>query len=156
MRRVQPIICRNWPDERWKLFGSWSCFHASSTNLIAGSTTSCFHCKRNFFFSEGSVQSEGNVDHCGIVRMLNPRARFLAALIQVSSVEANALTTMLATGCVGDSVNIRARDNPMYINKVLLGSIKFTHCQLTRKIIQLSHFPDLKTHAKLQITSKTH
>ena len=109
MRRVQPMICRNWPDEWWRLFDSWSCFHASSTNLIAGSTTSCFHCKRNFFFSEGSVQSEGNVDHCGIVRMLNPRARFLAALIQVSSVEANALTTILATGFVGGSVNIRAR-----------------------------------------------
>ena len=41
--------------------------------------------------------------------MLNPRARFLAALIQVSSVEANALTTILATGFVGGRVNIRAR-----------------------------------------------
>ena len=55
------------------------------------------------------MQSEGNVDHCGIVRMLSPRARFLAALLQVSSVEANALTTMLATGFAGGSVNIRAR-----------------------------------------------
>lgn len=32
----------------------------------------------------------------------------------------------------------------------------YTHCQLTRKIIQLCHFPDVKTHVKLQITSKTH
>ena len=65
--------------------------------------------KRNFFFAGGSVQSEGNVDRCGIVRMLNPRARFRAALVQVSSVYANALTTTLATGFVGGSVNIRAR-----------------------------------------------
>ena len=109
MRRVQPMICCNWVAERWRLVGSWSCFHASSTKRIAGITTSRFHCKRNFFFSEDSVQSEGSVDHWGIVMMLKLRARFFAALIQVSSVEAKALSTTAATGLVGGKVNIRAR-----------------------------------------------
>ena len=69
MRRVQPMICRIDP---MKDGGFWAPGPASTpppqTLLLEFQLPVCI-VKRNFFFAEGSVQSERNVDHCGIVRM---------------------------------------------------------------------------------------
>ena len=121
-RRSCGPVCMHCPDSAatnhsWNLLlrkgvkylGSWSCFHASSTNLIAGISTSCFHCTKKFLlrWRFGAVRTQ-----CWPLWYCQDETLgqgFAQRYIQVSSVEANALTTTLATGFVGGRVNIRAR-----------------------------------------------